>query len=374
MSTNISAPDADGHRPVPDTVTTPSGRVKYADIAAAVGVSKTTVSRALTNHAEVSEATRQKVLEAARTLGYRHDPALSSLMRYRWPGGRSTGVATIAYVYPQHTQAEHRAQKREFIPLIYDGARNEAEHLGYGLQEFWLQDYDHHRDLDDILMHRGIRGAVIAPLNIHRTLDLDFSNLAHCMVFGDDRYPQLNTVNLDWLAAVRLCVTQALSRGYCRVGFCLYNHRDPYIDRRIIAGCLAQRFELERDVGPQPSVFPYEDGQLTDRFRRWFDAERPDVVTYVNVHPFYWLKALGLSSPGDIGQMMVRRAFVGDASMVSGADPLPHQQGALAVRMVHHQLLHNEHGPRTHPYSHLSPCGWYEGETLRAVSSGGVME
>lgn len=61
-------------------------------LASALGLSRTTVSRALNGYDDVSEATRQRVTEAARALGYQADPTARKL---------ATGRAdAIGIVYP----------------------------------------------------------------------------------------------------------------------------------------------------------------------------------------------------------------------------------------------------------------------------------
>nr|WP_321574745.1 substrate-binding domain-containing protein [Paraburkholderia franconis] len=61
-------------------------------LASALGLSRTTVSRALNGYDDVSEATRQRVAEAARALGYHADPTARRL---------ATGRAdAIGIVYP----------------------------------------------------------------------------------------------------------------------------------------------------------------------------------------------------------------------------------------------------------------------------------
>ena len=49
------------------------------DLAKTLGISETTVSRALNGYPEVSERTRKRVLEAARAAGYRPNPMARSL-------------------------------------------------------------------------------------------------------------------------------------------------------------------------------------------------------------------------------------------------------------------------------------------------------
>lgn len=56
---------------------------RLRDFAASLGLSPTTVSRALDNYPDVSPTTRARVQEAARTAGYRPDPAARRLRRGR---------------------------------------------------------------------------------------------------------------------------------------------------------------------------------------------------------------------------------------------------------------------------------------------------
>ena len=59
------------------------------DIAKEVGMSPTTVSRALSNHPRVKEKTRGKILNAAKILGYQSNIFASSLRKKR---SKSIGV------------------------------------------------------------------------------------------------------------------------------------------------------------------------------------------------------------------------------------------------------------------------------------------
>src|SRR5260370_14811318 len=58
-------------------------RVRIADVAAAAGVSKATVSFAFNNSDEISEPTRKRVMAVARQLGYTPHPAPRSLSTQR---------------------------------------------------------------------------------------------------------------------------------------------------------------------------------------------------------------------------------------------------------------------------------------------------
>ncbi|SEN64276.1 transcriptional regulator, LacI family [bacterium A37T11] len=57
--------------------------ISIVDIAKELGISAATVSRALNNNTRISEATRKRVKEMAKTMGYRHNSMASSLRNRR---------------------------------------------------------------------------------------------------------------------------------------------------------------------------------------------------------------------------------------------------------------------------------------------------
>ena len=76
----------------------PTRRVTSFDVADHAGVSQSTVSRALSGSAVITEATRQRVLEAARELGYFVDERAARLRR-----GHSGTLAVVVIQRPRDT-------------------------------------------------------------------------------------------------------------------------------------------------------------------------------------------------------------------------------------------------------------------------------
>ena len=66
-------------------------RARIQDVAALAGVSPATASRALADHPKVTPKTKQKVVEAARTLRFRRN----SLARDLRSGGVTTAVGYV---------------------------------------------------------------------------------------------------------------------------------------------------------------------------------------------------------------------------------------------------------------------------------------
>lgn len=87
----------------------PRRAVNLSDIAAAVGVTEGTASRALNGYADISETTRRKVEDAARSLNYRPSPAARRLAR--------GSTETVGYILPVHD----RSQTDPFLSEMLDG-------------------------------------------------------------------------------------------------------------------------------------------------------------------------------------------------------------------------------------------------------------
>lgn len=105
-------------------------RVTITDLAAALGMSKTTVSASITGKGRVSEATRERVLAAAAELGYRALPAARHLR------DASTGAIGL------------------YLPTRYSGYRYHMR-FASGVAERARQD-----DLSTVLLALGEQGAI----------------------------------------------------------------------------------------------------------------------------------------------------------------------------------------------------------------------
>ena len=96
--------------------------VSLKDIANRCGVSTATVSKALNAHTDISEATRQKVIEAATDMGYTVNAAARALKTKR-----SFNIG-IVFVDLQHSGFMH-----EYFASMLNYFRIEAEKYGYDI-------------------------------------------------------------------------------------------------------------------------------------------------------------------------------------------------------------------------------------------------
>src|SRR5580692_6756105 len=92
-------------------------RVRLADVARLAGVSTTTASRALNGRGELTDGTRQAVLDAARRLGFRPSPFAQSL--------RTRRSNTVGLLVPH---VDH-----PFYASVVQGAQSTLSDAGYRL-------------------------------------------------------------------------------------------------------------------------------------------------------------------------------------------------------------------------------------------------
>lgn len=95
------------------------GRITLEDLARALGLSKFSISRALSGKPGVSPNTRDRVVQAAREMGYNHAAT---------HGTRQVEQRNIRLIIPSAD-----AIKSSFWIEVIDGAENEARRLGYRL-------------------------------------------------------------------------------------------------------------------------------------------------------------------------------------------------------------------------------------------------
>ncbi len=123
---------------------------KLIDIASALGISVTTVSKALKGYADVSETTRIKVLEVAKKMNYKPNANAVYL--------RTNETKTIGVIIP--TMVHH------FFSLVLDGILHEAENRGYLVIILQSNEkYEIEKKQLDLLLQKRVDGVLISLTN-----------------------------------------------------------------------------------------------------------------------------------------------------------------------------------------------------------------
>jgi DNA-binding LacI/PurR family transcriptional regulator len=81
------------------------------DVAKACGVSKNTVSQALRNSPQVSEATRKRIAESVKSLGYKKNAVVAELMARLLAGGTRRFQCTLALINANRPKHPSRVEQ-----------------------------------------------------------------------------------------------------------------------------------------------------------------------------------------------------------------------------------------------------------------------
>src|ERR1035437_3494587 len=131
------------------------------DVAFAVGVHATTVSLALRSHPSIPLATRTRILNAVREIGYIRDPMLDAFNYHRCCMHTSKQSPSIAFVADANTSPFFGGLS--YHPLVYDGVRAVADPQHLSLEVFILGTNGLTPSrLNTILTSRGITGILLS--------------------------------------------------------------------------------------------------------------------------------------------------------------------------------------------------------------------
>jgi LacI family transcriptional regulator len=239
------------------------------------------------------------VLRKAAELGYRPDPHLDALARYRRTSKSARFVAKLAWLtnYP-----ERESWRGHTATQYHRGAQQRAQQLGYELETFWMAETGlNPARLRQILLTRGIRGLLLAPqVSFGVELDFDFSEFA-AVTFGYTLCaPALHLVSNHQYRSMAQALRRLLELGYERVGVALVRSVDARVDHNFIAGYFAT---VHTTDGLAP-IAPYECDEFNaDEFDTWQRRMQPDalILSDVLVEPVRkWARKAGRRLPHDL--------------------------------------------------------------------------
>ncbi len=187
------------------------------DIAVVAGVSHQTVALAVRNSPKIAPETRKRLQLLVKKAGYRRNPSVSAWVSYVRTKKVVTQRATLAFITPIPANA---AQQYSFYAEFYNGARREAEALGYRLDFFALSDYN--RDwlrIRKIMKARNIGGCLIFSQFLGGGIDLPLDDFA---VVCLDRAPSdvpIDFASSDHYKGMTIALKNLRRLGYRRIGY-----------------------------------------------------------------------------------------------------------------------------------------------------------
>lgn len=169
---------------------------KMREIAELVGVSESTVSRALNNSPLISEKTRKQILEAARKLHY-----------------RVSRVDMIGVIEPKITNPLYAEVISAIETRIYEA--------GYGML-LCESEYELSRErdqLDFLLRHSSMQGIIMIPIDPQSEhIRQLISQNTPCVFLGSETIPGADQVNVDASMGAYIVTRYLLELGHKRIG------------------------------------------------------------------------------------------------------------------------------------------------------------
>jgi LacI family transcriptional regulator len=344
----------------------PPRHVTLRDVAEAAGTSKATVSRALHRDPRISEATRKRVQSAAKSLGYRPDPALSALAAYRNRTRPPADHGKLAIVSPY---AENDIIP--YFPQLLSGIRRRAGELGYQTELFHLsREPGSQERLSRALFARGIQGVLVAVLpEDFGPLQMTWKFFTSASVGKSLVQPLLHDASYDFAGSVNFLYLKLRALGYRKIG---YYHsmpvemRSQYLYLSSYLKCL------------------FLDGQSLDNSPPFFGdgTTSGDPVAWIRRHGFdavlcggdqadlleKRIKETGLRIPRDIGLAVIALAWHDHAR--SGLREDMPTLGESAMTLLHSMLLNGERGIPKQRHLVLIDGIWQKGGTVRKQTGG----
>lgn len=335
-------------------------KITLADIAKAVGVSRTTVSLALANNKKISEKRRKEIRQKAEELGYRPDPHLAALAQYRKKSRTKPAESIIAWLNFWE-EPERMRTYREF-DLYWQGAAEAANMAGYKLEEFNAFAMPPRR-MANILASRGIEGILLAPY------PAESQDLVASFPFADFKTirfgwnfckPFLHSVTCDLIGSAELAFKHMYEKGYRRIGFAaIKGWKRPFSAGFFWAQHYSDSLPTLKEL-LLPSDLPVE--QRIHMLEEWLKSEQPDAILTDLAKLPEWLADLGYAVPGDFGLATLSPY---DTPIDAGIDQNPEEIGRTSIRTLISLLADwNEETLAGIKAQTLVPARWVDGASL----------
>jgi LacI family transcriptional regulator len=339
-------------------------RVTLRDIARRLGVSHTTISRALRNDPAISRALRDRVQTAAREMGYKPDPMLSALAHYRRGRNPSPVGAELAWI--NHWPQPQKLRAHKEFNLYWQGAYAEAERCGFRLEEFILEKDMTLARLEKILRARNIRGILLPPRGNTGPDYQQFNWDDFCIVrFGHSvAYPHAHLVTSDQLTDGVIAFENIWKNGYRRIGLAT----SVKTTTRFGAGFMFSQMKWS----PQtrlPILNLTQESNESDRqqLKAWLKAHQPDAILTDICELRDHLIKINWRVPQDVG---LAALSVLDGNADAGINQNSEEIGRAAIQLLISLINHNQCGIPAICRELLVEGQWVNGRTLPPVSHG----
>lgn len=334
-----------------------------ARVASEVGVSTSTVSRALRNDPRISTEKRSLIKAAAEKLGYRPNPMISALMLNRGKQSRRSAMNTIALLTDYGGGESWKS--KDVCRWEYAGLMKRADELGFRLEEFAVADFGGDLEkLENVLRNRGIQGMILGfsrSRKFRYPVPSDDFVVAGLSTYF--RETMVDRTNFHGLYNVRLALNELKKAGYIRTGLVI-----PELNNRMSGyQWSASALDWQRNLTPEETCRPFipESDSAERAFKLWIKKEKPDSLLVYKLPVKSWLARMSLRIPEDIGVAYLFRSE-SEMKTSAGIDGNLQIVGAAAIDLVVEGLITNRIGLPQHPKEILIKGTWQSGGTIKS--------
>jgi len=330
-------------------------------IADQLGLSKMTVSRALRGEPHVKQGVRERVKQAAQSLGYQPDPEIGKLMAHMRRQRRHEAPQTLAFVWAERTAAE--IQQSAWSMELIRGVHERSRQLGFTVSEFYLAEKGMTaKRLSGILEARGIGGFILSPLLTRSRghVSMRWDKFSSVVIGLGYARPAQHRVHHHHFLGMMTAMRRLKKLGYRRIGFFASSTTNQRMFGAWSASFLTHH---PLPVHQADELLCLKRQPTRQDLVAWVKAARPEVIIDGGIHAFPWLKEA--FADHDIGYVSL--SWQPQHPERTGIDQQTDMLGAAAVDLLVEQLHHNERGPPQHPKMVMTEGLWREGETVRKV-------
>lgn len=326
------------------------------EVARAAGVSRSTVSRALSNHPRLPAERCEAIQKLAAAMGYRRNAMVSALMADLKSHRQPRTINTLAYVTAHPTREGWRRPNPSFVEY-YEGARDRAAEQGYLLETFWIQDPALEVERFNKMLHtRHIRGVLIAPLpEPNGTVPLCWENHASIAIGHTLLEPAVSRVVPNFYQGNLVTLEQLHARGARRIGFATDAKTHERVQLSWLAAYLVFQQRLPASRRLPPFICPDAEGT---GMAEWMRTHRPDAVVGTQNQILGWIKATGMAVNLPGGLIFASLNTGRSPEDPPGINQQSRLVGATGVDLVIGQIHRNEQGIPGQPMLTLVPGVW----------------
>jgi len=304
------------------------------EVARHAGVSTATVSRALSGRGHVADATRERVMASATTLGYVVSSSASSLAT-----GRTRNIGVMV---PFLT--------RWFYTSVIEGAQRRLMQYGYDLTLYNLSGHDDERALvfEHFLLRRRVDAVIAVSLELTTGEVAALHELRKPLVGVGGPIPGVPTLSIDDVAVSRLATEHLLALGHRVIG-----HIGGKVDEEMAFHLPTNRrqgYEAAlRDAGIEPdaalyfpATFTVESGYLAAQRMLADPRLRPTAIMAASdemaIGAILAARDRGISVPRELSVIGIDDHELAGFFQLSTVAQHPEVQGERAVELLIDEL------------------------------------